>query len=146
VKLLPAAVLCTAALAAAGCGGDDAEGEQPSSAGSDESASLRVVIRAEGKGSSARRVEVECDQLGPESTDPTCRRLGGLTKADLAPVPADMACAEIYGGPAVATVTGTLRGEPVKARFALTDGCQIERWRRNRELLGNAPDELPPSP
>jgi hypothetical protein len=138
--------MCTIALAAAGCGGDDAEGEGQSSAGSDDSASLRIVTRAEGKGTPARRAEVECDPLGPESADPTCRRLGGLTKADLAPVPADMACAEIYGGPAVATVSGTLRGEPVKAHFALTDGCQIERWRRNRELLGNPPDELPPSP
>jgi hypothetical protein len=75
-----------------------------------------------------------------------CRRLAGLTKADLAPVPDDMACGEIYGGPAVATVEGTLRGEPVKARFRLTDACEIERWRRNRALLGRPPDELPPPP
>ena len=64
-----------------------------------------------------------------------------LTKADLAPVPDGMACAEIYGGPAVASVTGTLRGESVRARFNLVDACQIERWRRNRALLGAPPDD-----
>jgi hypothetical protein len=53
-----------------------------------------------------------------------------------------MACTAIYGGPDVARVTGTLRGEPVHESFSLEDGCQIARWERNRELLGppgNAP-------
>jgi hypothetical protein len=39
----------------------------------------------------------------------------------------------------VATVSGTLGGEPVEARFKLTDSCEIERWRRNRALLGAVP-------
>ncbi len=53
-----------------------------------------------------------------------------------------MACTAIYGGPSVARVTGTLRGEPVDESFSLEDGCQIARWEQNRELLGppgNAP-------
>jgi hypothetical protein len=141
-------VICTVALAAAGCGGDDdggdgnGNGKPPRSAG--DGASLSVVIRADESGTRVRRIQVDCDPIGPDASDPTCRRLGGLTKADLAPVPGKTACAEIYGGPAVATVTGTLRGEPVNARFSLVDACQIERWRRNRELLGSPPEEMPP--
>ena len=140
--------MCTVALAAAGCGGDDdggGDGKPPASA-DDDRANLSVVVRADESGTRVRRVQVACDPIGPDASDETCRRLGGLTKADLAPVPDETACAEIYGGPAVATVTGTLRGEPVRARFSLTDACQIERWRRNRELLGSPPEELPPAP
>src|ERR671911_651435 len=64
----------------------------------------------------------------------------GLTRARLAPVPELTPCTSIYGGPAEARVTGTLRGERVDARFSREDGCQIARWDRNQDLLG------PPAP
>jgi hypothetical protein len=136
MKLLPAAAMCTLALAAAGCGdGDDEQEREPATA-----ARLEVVVRpAEGK-APVRRVDVACSALGADATTATCRRLGGLSRADLAPVPEDAACAQIYGGPAVATVTGTLRGRPVDARFDLRNACEIERWRRNATLLGPAPE------
>jgi hypothetical protein len=135
--------MCAAALATAGCGDDDSDGNgaRRSSGGSEDSAKLTVVIHADGSGSPERRIQVACDPIGPDASDPACRRLGGLTKADLAPVPDGTACAEIYGGPAVASVTGTLRGESVRTRFNLVDACQIERWRRNRALLGAPPDD-----
>jgi hypothetical protein len=135
MKLLPAAAICTLALAAAGCGdGDDDQKRERATA-----ARLEVVVRpAEGK-EPVRRVEVACSALGADATTASCRRLGGLSGADMAPVPEDTACAQIYGGPAVATVTGTLRGRPVDARFDLTNACEIERWRRNGALLGPAP-------
>jgi hypothetical protein len=132
MKLLPAAAMCTLALAAAGCGDGD---DEPAGA----SARLEVVVRPDGAGMEARRVKIDCDVLGADASSAICRRLGELTRADLAPVPEDMACAQVYGGPAVATVKGTLDGEPVEARFDLSDSCEIERWRRNRDLLGPAP-------
>jgi hypothetical protein len=144
MRHLPAAVTCAVALAAAGCSDGDDGGGQQRPAGSGDSAQLTVVVHPDGSGSPVRRVQVACDPIGPEASDATCRRLGGLTKADLAPVPANTACAEIYGGPAVATVTGTLRGEPVRARFSLANACQIDRWRRNRALLGNPPNKPGP--
>jgi hypothetical protein len=49
------------------------------------------------------------------------------------------ACAQVYGGPAVATVDGTVGGESASARFRLTDACEIRRWPRNRALLGPSP-------
>jgi hypothetical protein len=126
VRLPIAAPLCALAIAAAaGCGGGDDEG----SAKSDEGADLRVTVYPQGPGGPARERRVSCDSSGE------C----AVRADDLAPVPSDTACAQIYGGPATATVTGTLEGERVSARFKLTDSCEIERWRRNAELLGRPP-------
>jgi hypothetical protein len=47
-----------------------------------------------------------------------------------APVPTDMACTEIYGGPQVARVVGVVQGKRIWARFSREDGCQIARWSR----------------
>ena len=52
-----------------------------------------------------------------------------------APVPEDMACTMVYGGPQVATVRGTWNGVAVDARFQRTDGCEIARWDRIAPLL-----------
>jgi hypothetical protein len=123
--------MCTLALVAAGCGGGD---DEPGDA-----ARLEVAVRPGGAGTEARRVEVDCGVLGPDAASAICRRLGGLTRADLAPVREGAACAQVYGGPAVATVNGTLDGERVHARFDLSDACEIDRWRRNRDLLGPVP-------
>jgi hypothetical protein len=46
----------------------------------------------------------------------------------LRPPPADQVCTEVYGGPEVATVTGTVAGAPVDARVDRTNGCGIARW------------------
>ena len=76
---------------------------------------------------------MECERLGATASPPECR---GLTAQRLAPVPSGMACAEIYGGPATARVTGTLNGERVDARFSRVNSCEIARWDRNAALLG----------
>jgi hypothetical protein len=118
-----------------GCGDDDAEGG--ASAGTGDAArlaaDLTVIVRPEGPGGPARRRRVRCEDVAPQAEEPACRR---LTAARLAPVPPTTPCTAIYGGPNLARVTGTLRGEPVDARFSLEDGCEIERWDRNRSLLG----------
>jgi hypothetical protein len=54
-------------------------------------------------------------------------------------VPDNVACTQVYGGPATARVRGELNGKSVDARFALINGCEIERWDRNRVLLDDAP-------
>ena len=135
MKILFAAAALSA-LAAAGCGGDkEATGRTGPAA-----ARLEVTVREKGPGTPARRSTIECARLGPGSAgSPECERLGGLTASDLAPVPRTTACAEIFGGPAVATVRGTIAGRRIDARFSLSDSCEIERWRRNRTLLGPPP-------
>lgn len=121
----------------ASCGGD---GEDPLAPGAGElAAELRTTVRPEGPAGPERARRLECGRLGEEAIDPRCRRLGGLEPRDLAPVPRRMACAQIYGGPATARVTGELRGRRVSASFKLTDACEIARWRRNAALLGPPP-------
>ena len=112
-----------ACLLFAGCGGGE-DGEDRASAPTTE---LTVRVWPEGRGGPVRERTVEC---------PGAAVCGALSVKRLAPVPLDMACTRIYGGPGVARVTGTLRGERVDERFSLADGCQIARWERNRDLLG----------
>ena len=47
-----------------------------------------------------------------------------------------MACTQQFGGPETATVTGTLHGDEVAARFSRENGCEISRWEKVAELLG----------
>ena len=131
--VIPAA--CALALLGAGCGDDDDGGGSDRQRGAD----LLVTVRPEGNEGPVRRRRIECGRLGPQAGERTCRGLAGLTAEQLAPVPAGTACTQIYGGPAKARVRGVLRGERVDARFELSDGCEIERWDRNRVLLDDAP-------
>ena len=115
----------------AGCGGEDGEGNREDGGGSPAAPTteLTVTVWPEGRDGPVRERRVEC---------PGAAVCGELSLRRLAPVPRDLACTAIYGGPSVARVTGTLRGEPVNERFSLEDGCQIARWERNRDLLGRA--------
>ena len=47
-----------------------------------------------------------------------------------APVRRNEVCTQIYGGPAVARVIGTVDGKRVWATFSRTNGCHIGRWDR----------------
>jgi hypothetical protein len=105
-------------------------------AGDRLAADLRVSVRPEGPGGPERVRRVECAVLGDAAIDARCGVLGGLEPRDLNPVPDRRACAEVYGGPATARVTGELRGVRVSAEFDLSDACEIARWRRNAALLG----------
>jgi hypothetical protein len=126
------AAACALALVSA-CGGDDSGAFSP---GPQRGADLTVTVRPSGPQGRVRTRRIRCERLGPPARRPECRRLGDLTVRRLAPVPVGAACTQIYGGPAVARVTGTLGGESVDARFSREDGCQIARWDRNRDLLG----------
>jgi hypothetical protein len=59
-----------------------------------------------------------------------CARLARAASQAFAPLPKDMMCTQIYGGPQQALVTGRLNERKVWVRFKRTDGCQIERWNR----------------
>ena len=129
------AAACLLALAGTGCGNDDDKADESASRAAD----LTVTIRTTGPDGPARRHRIQCDRLGPKAADKTCRSLAGLSPEALEPVPSGTACTQIYGGPAVARVRGELHGKHVDASFELTNGCEIERWDRNRVLLGDAP-------
>ena len=115
-------------------------------AGSDAvEADLEIVLTHVGDKSSGAGVPVPTGISCDKSTPATCR--GSLecpatdtaddgicawlaeVGADLfAPPPTDQICTEIYGGPEVATVTGTLDGKDVDATFTRTNGCEIGRF------------------
>ena len=130
-----AAVACLFALAAAGCGGGDGDSQGAGALAVD----LTVTLRPKGPDGPAKTHEIKCERVGPEASSTVCKGLAGVTPAQFEPVPANVACTEIYGGPGVARVQGTLNGKQVDARFELTNGCEIERWDRNRVLLDDAP-------
>jgi hypothetical protein len=130
----PVAAACLLALLAAGCGGDDEDKAAASLA-----ADLTVNVNPSGPDGPSNKHRIRCEQLGPQAGTAACQRLAGLTAAQLKPVPANVACTQIYGGPATARVRGTLHGKQVEASFELTNGCEIERWDRNRVLLRDAP-------
>ena len=59
-----------------------------------------------------------------------CRRLAAGGSKLFSPLPKDIVCTEIYGGPQRARVVGTVAGNRVWATFQRTNGCAIDRWNR----------------
>jgi hypothetical protein len=98
--------------------------------------SLRIVFRATA-GAPAHVATLRCNP--PRGTVPrpaaACRRLATTGRALFAPTPPGVACTQIYGGPQIAVVTGTLAGRRLWARFMRRDGCEVERWNRIAFLL-----------
>jgi hypothetical protein len=64
-----------------------------------------------------------------------CRRLLSAGRTIFAPTAPGTACSQIYGGPEVAVITGTLDGRRVWASFRRRDGCELARWDRVSFLL-----------
>jgi hypothetical protein len=107
---------------AAGCGDDEDEG---SSARGETS--LRVGLDADGPGGEpARSRRLSCGS--EEATAPACEAVESLSPFATAQRDPDAACTEIYGGPDVASVSGTLEGQALDLRLTRTDGCEISRF------------------
>jgi hypothetical protein len=132
------------ALAAAGCGGggnDEQVAAAPPQASSQAPpqvplAELTVRVDPDGGGAKQpRTVDVTCDGQGDAEV---CGVVAHLTADKFTPTDSQLACTQQYGGPETATVTGTLRGEQVQARFSRENGCEISRWQDVQELLGVA--------
>ena len=106
---------------------------------SDTGTSVTIVLDETGSGAS-RTLELTCDPPGGDHPDPAaaCAALtaAGGAAAFAAP-PRDETCTEIYGGPQVAFVEGTVDGQTVRARFSRTNGCEISRWDALGPLLGS---------
>ncbi|THJ65805.1 hypothetical protein E8P82_11000 [Arthrobacter echini] len=78
---------------------------------------------------------------GPASTLPgaqaACARIAALGPDFFTARPdKDIICTQQYAGPQTASITGDFNGTSVLASFALTDGCEISRWKQVQELLG----------
>jgi hypothetical protein len=109
------------------------------SAAASGTTSLRIRVWPEGAGGRSSTWTLRCDPAGgthPRRVE-ACRVLASF-KDPFAPVPPNMGCTQIYGGPQVALVTGTFSGRRVWTRFKRNDGCQIARWARVGPLLAPA--------
>lgn len=106
------------------------------SAAAGSETTLRITVWPRGTQESSKTWTLRCAPVGGTLPRPAraCRTLLSLS-APFRPLPKDAVCTEIYGGPAVALVTGTFRGRKVWTRFTRTDGCRIARWARLRVLF-----------
>ena len=59
-----------------------------------------------------------------------CVRLAAGGAKLFAPLPKNIVCTEIYGGPQRARVVGTVNGRRIRATFTRRNGCEIDRWQR----------------
>jgi hypothetical protein len=120
VRSLIVALAAAAALAC--CGSDNAE---PTAATSD----LTIELDADGPGGAAtQEAQVMCP--GADRSPEACAAIADLPADALDPVPPQTACTEIYGGPDVVEISGTLDGEEVDAVLTRANGCEIERFDR----------------
>jgi hypothetical protein len=119
---------CLAALGVAGCGGDDEQAASPPAV-----AELTVTVDHDGDGSKQpRTTTVKCDSA--QDSD-TCKAVDAMAAKTFQPVGDMVACTQQYGGPQTATVTGTLHGEAIDAKFSRVNGCEISRWEQAAPLL-----------
>lgn len=126
------ATACIAALlAAAAVAFADTGGSQPGAA-----ARLEITVWPRGREYAPLRWRLRCEPTSGTLPNPraACRLLASRRKP-FAPVPHGVVCTQIYGGPAVASVSGTFRGRRIHARFSRQNGCEIARWDSLRLLL-----------
>ena len=115
-------------LAACGGGGEPT----PAQAKTD----LDVSVWPSGRSGNQYEATLTCSPAGGSLPDPerACDRLASLERPFLRPG-GQIACTEIYGGPAVAEISGTFNGTEVDASFARSDGCEIALWDRHQFLF-----------
>jgi hypothetical protein len=127
MRVLALLGLVTVAAVAAGTGGGSA------AAGAPRLTAVTVTYWENGVQAGDPEVwTLRCNP--PRGTHPrpalACRRLRAGGWKLVAPVPASAICTQIYGGPQVARVVGTIQGRRVRAKFTRVNGCQIARWNR----------------
>jgi hypothetical protein len=97
---------------------------------------LRIELDR-GDGSPVERYRLTCGDVA-EGTLPdavaACAHLASMP-APFAPLPADVMCSQVYGGPQTAHVTGRWHGSPVDLRLSRTDGCRTAQWASLGPLL-----------
>jgi subtilisin inhibitor-like len=130
--LVGAAALVVALLTAS-CG----EGEGAEEPAAPPETSIEVTLWPNGSDAGEKSSAVlTCDPPGGSHPSPeeACAALDAQEDA-LAPVPGDVACTQIFGGPQEAHVAGVVRGHAIDARFSRSNGCEIDRWDRLAALL-----------
>lgn len=119
---------------------DDTAGDtgpaEPGGAG--DGTRLTIEVDATGEGA-VTTWTLGCDPVDGDHPDAesACALLAERGAGAFAPVPAGQMCTQIYGGPQVAEVTGTVDGTAVATSFSRENGCEIARWDDLEALLGS---------
>ena len=124
------ALLVVLVLVVAGCGGGSTTHETTTN--------LTITYWPDGKGKGPQQhFNLSCDPAVGNVADPivACADLKGPARAALDPTPLSAMCTELYGGPAEATIVGTVDGDGVNARLSRSNGCEISRWQELSALL-----------
>ena len=131
------------ALALGGCGDEDEPAAQQSTIPASAAIELTVVYD-DGSGRKTtgtltcrgadRRAEGALE--GRASPAELCAQAHGVTDVLTSEPDKTRACAQIYGGPETARVTGTIGAAKVDRRFSRTNGCEIADYTRVAGLLG----------
>jgi hypothetical protein len=121
-----------ALLGVASCGDEDSPGDRDPSGG--EETELTVTLDRDGPGGMAPEVaELRCPVDGGDAE--ACAAIDALPADAAEPVPPRTVCTQIYGGPVVVELEGTLRGSDVEAELNRANGCEIARFERFLPLL-----------
>jgi hypothetical protein len=130
VRAAPILAALLAAVATAGCG----------EAAPKATSLADLVVRVDDDGPGGARPPRELRLRCADPRDSTaCGAAAGVSEAELRPSPADRICAELYGGPQTASITGRLRRDAVSARYSRANRCEVNRWERVRDLLVEVP-------
>ena len=108
-------------------GGSPTAGPDSLAAGSRAELTVDVDL---GDGSPAHTWTLTCDGAAGGShpqAEAACAHLQSLD-APFAPLPADVVCTEIYGGPQTARISGRWEEEPVDLSLARSNGCLMSQW------------------
>lgn len=110
-----------------GPGGDDSLATGGGTTRADNDLVVEVDL---GDGSPQQRWTLTCVGFVSGNHPEAERACEHLTSLDepFAPLPADVVCTQVYGGPQTARVTGLWGGDPVDLQLSRTDGCRISQW------------------
>ena len=94
--------------------------------------SLKISFWPEGRAASTpQQWTLRCDPAGgslPKAAE-ACTRLKAM-RNPLARVRRSLLCTQVYGGPQQAAIVGTYLGQRVLVSLAMTNGCQIARFKK----------------
>jgi hypothetical protein len=102
-------------------------------AGTASRTSLTITFWEDGSKSSEKTVwTLRCNPAGGTLKRPAlaCRRIATAGWKLFAPVKDGTICTQIYGGPQVGLVVGTVDGRRVWAKYQRRNGCEISRWNK----------------
>lgn len=134
-------LICAAMLVLAACGADSSGGPYPI-------ADLTITI--EHPDAATVEYQISCqrddaDVIGNDAISgaEACARLAEpmvQTRLITPPLPGDLVCTEIYGGPDTARIVGTLDDVSVNTTIDRTNGCGISDW--DNLLVGVLPPAI----